>query len=384
MLEGVILPFKKKKFSPVFDKNGARISYLRIYNPTGEYYVRKTFKRYKIPELFEPLGVTTLGKAKAASEERINQWLDRYLGKERSFSAQRFNVKTIGKVIDELIETHTPSQRAKTQLQHRLYFTELKKEWGSFDINRFTLLEWTKWLNEFRLRKNRDTFNDYRKHMNIVLRYGNEHGHCNIGFRLPNPDGERKTKWRVFSQMEIDALFDAMGEDTRDQYVLSYECYMRRLEVLHLEWDRVNLFTGEITLRAEDVKTGSQTGKGRNFIASPNAMRRLRARWDRQREAGIHSRFVFPSPHNPAVAVDQNYTAWRATKRRARVTGSARWHDLRHTALSNALLIHKIDITMLSEYAGVSVITLQRVYLHSKAELTRGAGEVLKITDDEV
>jgi hypothetical protein len=378
------LPFKKTKFSLVYDKNGVKVPSLRFHNPTGFYYVRKTFKRYRIPELFEPLKETTIGKAKAAAEEKIRDHLDYWLGEKRSHSDHRFRATTINKVIDEILETYTPSQREKTRLQHKLYFGELKAEWGKLDISRFTLMAWTDWLKGFRERKGRQTYNDYRKHMNIVLNYANQHGHANIGFRLPNPDGKRKARWRVFTDTEIYALHVHMAIDTRDQYVLSYECYMRRLEVLHLSWDRVNLETGEITLRAEDVKTGSQTGKGRSFIASPNARESLRKRKARQLEEKVDTPWVFPSPHNEKRAVDQNYTAWRTTKLRAGIKGSARWHDLRHTALSNALLIHKVDITLLSEYAGVSVITLQRVYLHSKAEQTRGAGQVLKVKDDEV
>lgn len=38
------------------------------------------------------------------------------------------------------------------------------------------------------------------------------------------------------------------------------------------------LETGEWTLSAERVKTGSKTGEGRSFIISPTALSRLRAR----------------------------------------------------------------------------------------------------------
>lgn len=371
------LPFKKNKFSLVYDKNGQVVQYLRFHNPTGFYYVRKTFKRYRIPELFEPLGVTTIGKAKAAADAKITEHLNKWLGEKRGLEAKRFQATTIGKVIDNILEVYTPTKRARTKLQHNLYLGELKKEWGGLDVSRFSVAVWKKWLEEFRRRKDRETYNDYRKHMNLTMRFAYENGYVSSLITLPNPDGERKPRYRVLSQAEIGALYEAMGEDTRDQFVLAYECYMRLSEGLLLTWDRVNLETGEIVLRAEDVKTGSKTGKGRTFIASANALSRLRARRER---AGQASPFVFPSPHNHAAPVRRNSTAWSAAKRRAKLKGEARWHDVRHTAITHALLVHKVEPILVSEYAGVSMATIQRVYLHSSADRTKSAGEALRIS----
>lgn len=375
--DGSVLPFKKKKFALVFDKSGAKIAHLRVHIPTGVYYVRKTFKRYRIPELFESLGVTTIGKAKGLADERVKAHLDRWLGEKRTIDAHRFGATTIGRVIDQILAVYTPTVRKRTQTQHRLYLGELKKEWGQVDISRLTLETWTQWLFDFKKRKDRCTFNDYRKHMNIVLHYAHENHLLSRSLSLPNPDPKGKTRWRVLTQNEVNALFLAMNDDTRDQFLLAYQNYMRLREGLHLEWDRVNLETGEITLRPEDVKTGSQTGKGRSFYASPDARNRLVARFKRM---GHTSAYVFPSPRNPRKPVSQNITAWTTAKKKAGIKGPVRWHDLRHTAITHALLTHKVDPIEVSEFAGVSIPTIQRVYLHSTAEKTRNAGQVLRVS----
>ena len=64
---------------------------------------------------------------------------------------------------------------------------------------------------------------------------------------------------------------------------------------IFLTWDRIDLETGKLTLRAEDVKTGSKTGKGRVFFVSPNALERIRARRKRDK---TESPYVFLSTGN--------------------------------------------------------------------------------------
>ena len=75
-----------------------------------------------------------------------------------------------------------------------------------------------------------------------------------------------------------------------------------------------------------------------------------------------------------------NKKAWNLAKKRAGIKGRVRWHDIRHSSLSHLLLIKKQNITKVSEYAGVSVRTLQRVYLHSTAEQTKEVGMALSVT----
>lgn len=79
--------------------------------------------------------------------------------------------------------------------------------------------------------------------------------------------------------------------------------------------------------------------------------------------------WVFPSRFDHSKPARANRTAWTATKRRAKVKG--RFHDLRHTYLSVALLERKLNPLHVAVYAGVSLQEIQRTYLHPSVEDTR-------------
>lgn len=150
---------------------------------------------------------------------------------------------------------------------------------------------------------------------------------------------------------------------------------MRLREALRLRKECVDLDTGKITLGPEDVKTGSRTGKGRNFIMGNHTLERIRQRFKNVSDPV----FVFPSSRAKGKAQDSNKTAWKTAKRAAKIKGRARWHDLRHTALTIALLEKRINPVAVSEYAGVALPTIQRVYLHGEAEKTKDVGEAVRI-----
>jgi integrase len=346
--------------------------YVFLNTETGVYYVRKSFHRHRIPELFETTRETKLGRAKAKADELIQAHLDHYLSGKTGLASKRAGTP-IAEVIDEVLRVVTPGKRRRTQENHRLYLNELKREWGSWDVNRIKLEAWNSWLAEFRTRKNRTTYVDYAKNMNLVLRYAYKQRLATHLVTIPNPD-PKANAGRLFTADEIGRLWEAMNEDTRDQFVLSFECLMRLREGLYLTWDRVDLELGVITLGIDDVKTGTKTGKGRSFRMSDRALARMKAR--RLRVPGP---LVFPSPTNPAKPMHQNKTAWQLAKKKAGIKGRARWHDLRHTALTVALLDAKMDPLLVSEYAGVSVRTIQAVYLHATHDKTAAVAGAVRI-----
>jgi integrase len=166
---------------------------------------------------------------------------------------------------------------------------------------------------------------------------------------------------------------------------------MRKGEKIELTWDRIDLATGLVVLMAEHVKTGSKTGKGRKFIMSPLASQRMQARYE---ERDPESQYVFPSATDPQKPKRTNHQAWTKAKKKAGITGRARWHDLRHTALTWATLgdpsltreersrsIQPVE--KVSEYAGVSIPVLQRVYLHGREEHTRDVSMAVSILQND-
>jgi len=326
---------------------------------TGTYFVRKTFKKEHLNELNRSTGQKTLGKARTRASVMIAEHL--------SSGGQTIGrgSKRMFEVIEEILRVEMPRKRPATQDQYKRFLAEIKDEWGRAYLNSISLTEFQDWLVEFKARKlNRSTFMDYAKYMNKIFSFAYQRKYVTHRIVFPNPD-EAAEEGRVYTRVEITAVYEHMSEDLRDQFTLSLECFMRLREVLKLTWDRVDLVTGAITLRKQDVKTGSKTGKGRTFIASPHALARLQARY----AARTSDVWVFPSPTEKGP-VNQNKKTWATAKKRAGIKGVAKWHALRHTALTWALLDQKANPLLVSEYAGVSLATIQKVYLHSTAEKT--------------
>lgn len=338
-------------------------------------YVLVKFTKLKIPRLLKSLKTHKVVIAKSRALQAIHEHLERYKdlraeGKDAD-SGRRF-----AQVVDEMVMVESPKMRQATLDCYKLYYGELKKQWGHWDVNRITPDSWSHWLAQFRKNKTRKTYADFAKHMNKALRFAYQRKYATHMIKVESHDKKTQGPGRVFSDREISSLWENMNEETRDQFILCYECFMRLRESLHLSWDRVDLEQGIVTLRAEDVKTGSRTGKGRTIKMSPRAHERMRSRYNER----IGSPFVFPSPTDITQPIEDNKTAWGAAKRRAGILGRARWHDLRHTALTRALLDRKIEPILVSEYAGVSIRTIERVYLHSTAEKTAVVANAIQVS----
>lgn len=338
--------------------------------PSDIIYVRKKFARQKIPMLFKSTGETLVHKAKLKAPGLIQAHLDRYLRR----------AKTFGDVVDEFLRTENPNpkkRRLSTQKNNIAYFSELKAELGEFPMTQVADENfWVDWLDRFMGKKTgRSTFNDYILRVNMLGRFALKRRYIPFFTKYEFVD-EMRESGRVLTESEISSLFEAMNVDGRDQFTLAYECGMRLREMLSLTWDRVNFEKETITLRRDDVKTGRKTGKGREFVVTVGALQRLK---ERKKRMGDRSPYVFPSKGNLNKPQRQNKTMWERAKRKARITGRCRWHDIRHTAITHMLMTMRQDIALVSEYVGTSVRTLQRVYLHSTAEQTRPVASALRI-----
>ncbi len=357
---------------------------------SGIFYAVKAFRG--MPNLFKSLRTTNKTEARRRLAQAVRDHLDKHGGGKVAVG----RIPTVSELIEEIERVEGPRLRIKTQRKRTFYFERIRDEMGlgHIPMDRFTLGLFTDRLEKVKQKRKRKTYWDYFKHANILNRYAYQQKYVSHRQTFPHTD-KKTTVGTVLSVEEIKALWNVMNETTRDQFVLSYECCMRLREMLHLTWDRVDLESGEITLGAEHVKTGSKTGRGRTFIATPHALERLKERWamvllNDENEM----RYVFPSPTGKGP-IDDNKIAWNMAKKKV-LEGDekrgikamphfqhwVRWHDLRHTAISRMLVEQKMNITLVSEYVGTSVATLQKVYLHSKAEHTKGVTAALRITGE--
>ena len=359
---------------------------------SGIYYVRQ--KHLGLRPLFQSTGESKKGTALTVAQKLIGEWL----GEKSGYRGAR--PKNFKAAAEWVLTNYTHKDSARkprhgTQALHEFYIGELIRHIGNKkldDVGAGTLDEviekvkatprFTKSGKELPMRK---TFSDYAKHLNLVMRRAYKAEMVSHLHTYENPD-EVKETGRLLTRAEINALWKVMNEEMRDQFVLALECVMRLREAICAPWSEINLETGVWTLPAKRVKTGSKTGKGRSFVVSPNALKRLRAR----RKQMPDSEWIFPSPTDPGKPIWSIKTAWKTAKAKAEVTGECHWHDLRHTGLTWLLLgdpdmleAKRAKMTkepvMVSEYAGVSIKTIQKVYLHSKAEMTKDVGRAISI-----
>jgi integrase len=176
---------------------------------------------------------------------------------------------------------------------------------------------------------------------------------------LINPDPPR-APGKVFTDEEVGLLINFSSDYLRLAILMASTMGMRRGEIFNLRWDRVNFDNETISLRAEDTKTR----KPRTFAISPPVLIELMSR-----EAP--SPFVFPHRDNISKPMDKDgfRTAWGNLKSKFDITG--RFHDLRHTFLTNAFKAKGANAALICHYAGLSLEVAVRTYLHFNEEDSR-------------
>lgn len=366
---------------------------LHKYIAAGTIHAKKSFRHLMLPNLNHSFGKVTEREARRKLPEIIQAWKHFHYTGEETLSDVRFGKgKKVSDVCDEFEHYEVPKrERARTRENIKLILKDIREGFGTIQMAHLNEELYFDRLELFKQKKKKDaekrkrekrggmerkTFDYLAVQMNTLATYALKKKYIRHPVKIPFKDPKAKPG-RAITHDEAKAVFDYMNDDSKDVYALCYGSCMRRNEALLLEWDRVSLTTGLIVLRPEDVKTGSRTGKGRQIFVAAWVLERLRNRWERTKHLG--SPWVFPAKDKPAEPQRSVKTAWKAVKRRAGIVGRLRWHDLRHSALSHLIYVRKMPLKDVSDFAGVSVRTLERVYLHSKPEYTRAVGEALNL-----
>jgi integrase len=284
----------------------------------------------------------------------------------------------ISVAIDEILVTQTPLLRESTQAKHRIFLPELRNEIGDYTLAQFDRKKYMAWLADFKKRKpKRKTFDDYTKFINIIFRYAFNERYFAFLASFPKVDPDKGNVGRVYTQAELIRMWSVArnSPDLALKFVLGFECFMRRAEIIRLDVSRIDRKKKFIRLRAEDVKTGSKTKKGRLVPLSPFADELIE-----KRLKNLDSPFLFPSP-NGKKAVGTFRRAWSTLLRKAKISGRARFHDLRHTALTMGINEKNLPHMKLTQVAGLSIETLERVYLHEQIEHLREITRAISIRD---
>jgi integrase len=299
--------------------------------------------------------------ARRKKDELLQEWL--------GLKPKNRTLKLVSELWNEFVDTKTDkSDGTKESItysgKHLLGFFE------SYLPQEITPALWERYIVLKRDESPKRRFFNEWKWFNMFTLFLRDHGYLDVRPKLRNPDPRKKEVGKVFSSEEIKKLLLCATGDLKLQILMGLTMGMRIGEILGLSWDRVDFKKKTIHLRAEDTKIR----RARTFGISEPVLEILS-------ERDVTGDWVFPSPTDEFKPVGKggNKRAWATCKRNAKVTG--RFHDLRHTFLTNAFrnAKGKIDSMLICEYAGLSIEMAQDTYLHFNEEDTRAVTKLVKL-----
>ena len=208
-----------------------------------------------------------------------------------------------------------------------------------------------------------------------------------IGCKLPP---KKAKEMEVLTPEEMRRfLMQAREDGCYEMALLELSTGLRRGELLALQWDDLNLKTGELHIRYSLtrtkeglVRTEPKTKSSIRTVVLPQSVREVL----RQYKETVDSVWMFPSPSNPQKPREPGAVRKKLLTCMERAgCKPVRFHDLRHTFATMALE-HGMDVKTLSAVIGhVSVDTTLDIYSHvtdqmqvqaaSMVEQKRGTGE---------
>ena len=195
------------------------------------------------------------------------------------------------------------------------------------------------------------------------------------GCKLP-PD--RPKEMKVLSREDMQkVLIQAKEENYYELFLLEFATGLRLGELMALQWDDVDLVTGELRINKQVNLVGSKlvisepkTKAAVRTLILPPSVRKVLAEY----KTRVNSRWLFPSPKKDDLPIIPSAVSRRLhTLLEHAGCEQVRFHDLRHTFATNALA-RGMDIKTLSTILGhVSSATTLNTYSHVTDEMRQRA-----------
>jgi len=188
------------------------------------------------------------------------------------------------------------------------------------------------------------------------------------GFEMPRRDDARI---HPPTKAEFDAILTCAVPHMKRAMLISYYTGLRpgKEELLRLTWEDVDMF-GQTLM----VTSAEKGGIPRRMVPLNKViMAHINSWYDEDMKAGM--RYLV---HYHGGPVDSLKTAWKAAKKRARVTRRLRMYDIRH-AFATTLLEQGADLKTVSEILGHSSPDMtMKVYQHVSNKLRRQVVDLLE------
>lgn len=215
---------------------------------------------------------------------------------------------------------------------------------------------WQKYIDFKRTQQPGMKFMNHRKHLSMVLLRAFERRIIDRKIKLYDPDPEVDVG-RVLEYSEIKKLYAFAQPALKTQIMMAFSMGLRKSEILRLAWDRVDFESNEIVFTRSDTKTRKPRLVPMNVFVR-NALASRKTGFEKK---GIDSPWVFPSRTNKHRYQASNKSAWTTARKLSKV--AARFHDLRHTFITNAVRSGMNPI-LICKYAGLSQDVMMSVYCH--------------------
>ena len=195
------------------------------------------------------------------------------------------------------------------------------------------------------------------------------------GCKLP---ALKREEMKILSKEAMQRLLiQAKEENYYELFLLEFATGLRLGELMGLQWDDLDLTTGELRINKQMNIVGSELvvnepktkAAVRTLILPPSVLKVMRAY-----RTKIESWWLFPSPKKEDLPLRPSVVHHRLHRLLDHAgCGRVRFHDLRHTFATNALA-HGMDVKTLSTILGhVSSATTLNTYSHVTDEMRQRA-----------
>jgi integrase len=171
-----------------------------------------------------------------------------------------------------------------------------------------------------------------------------------------------KMKPRILKEWEFQKLYKAASDNFKPILLCAYMTGMRRSEIARLRWKDIDIEDGYIHV------VESKNGESRTIPIGEPLLDVLQGLKDRS-----NSEFVFTTQDGKPYA---SLTSWKrtwATALRKSGIEKCRFHDLRHTFVSNLIVGEKEDFATVMALTGHKDISMLKRYSHTQEEAKRAA-----------